>query len=342
MSDCSAAPCGSDWFRERTSGDGFVSAALTRALGAVLSPAGGRGRLAVFCYHQVLEARDPLRASEPTREEFRQDLHTIGRVFNVLPLPEAVRRLQDGTLPARAASITFDDGYANNHELAAPLLERAGLPATFFVAGGAVDQGVMFNDLIIEAARIKGSKWIVDGLEELGAEASRYHDAGSFIGWALPRLKYLPLARRMEIAEAFFRNNTGKEPPRLMMSRDQVADLARRGFDIGGHTINHPILQELEDGEARKEIEDCRRWTEEVTGRAPVTFAYPNGIPGRDFGPVHVRMVSETGFAVAVTTSWALAGPRSGSLEIPRIGPWWRLGAGLASGYLRSSVKSWL
>lgn len=321
---------------------GVGSASLARAVGNLLSPAGRHGRLAVFGYHQVLERADPLRATEPTGEEFRRDLEAIGRVFNVLPLAEAVQRLQDGALPPRAACITFDDGYANNHTLAAPLLERAGLPATVFVAGGAVDEGVMWNDLVIEAARIKGAEWMVDDLAELGEGASGHRDAGSFLAWSLPRLKYQPLVRRTAIAQAFYRRNTGQEPPRLMMDRGQVADLARRGFDIGGHTINHAILEELDDETARSEIKECRGWVEAVTGRPPVTFAYPNGVPGRDFGPEHVNMVGECGFRAAVTTVWALAGSRSGPLEIPRIGPWWRLGAGLASGYLRSCVKSWL
>jgi peptidoglycan/xylan/chitin deacetylase (PgdA/CDA1 family) len=319
-----------------------VSASLTRALGAILSPAGRRARLAVFCYHQVLERKDLLRASEPTVEEFRQDLETIGRVFNVLPLPEAVERLQDGTLPSRAAAITFDDGYANNHELAAPLLERTGLPATFFIAGGAVDEGVMWNDLVIEAARTRGSQWIVDDLVELRDGGPPPEDAVRFLAWVLPRLKYRPLERRLRIAEAFFRNNTGQEPPRLMMDRGQVADLARRGFDIGGHTISHPILAQLDVEGARREIDGCRRWIEEVSGRTAVSFAYPNGIPGRDFGPEHVSMVRECGFASAVSTSWAVARPDSHPFAVPRIGPWWRLGSRLDEGLVRAYGKTWI
>ena len=48
----------------------------------------------------------------------------ISRAFNVLSLSDAARRLKDGTLPAAAAVITFDDGYADNLEVAWPILER--------------------------------------------------------------------------------------------------------------------------------------------------------------------------------------------------------------------------
>jgi peptidoglycan/xylan/chitin deacetylase (PgdA/CDA1 family) len=319
-----------------------MSRPLSRSLAALLSPAGRRGRLAVFCYHQVLERKDPLRRTEPTSDQFQSDLETIGRFFNVLLLPEATERLSTGTLPARAACITFDDGYANNHELAAPLLERAGMPATFFIAGGAVDDGVMWNDLVINAAGSKGSNWIVEDLKELGEEVARQRSPGEFLGWTLPRLKYCPPQRRRELAEAFFRTNTGLEPPRLMMNRAAVADLARRGFDIGGHTLQHPILTEVTDDEAREEVGGCHRWIEEVTGRTPVTFAYPNGIPERDFRSEHIRMVQEAGFRSAVSTCWAVAGPGSDNWSIPRIGPWWRLGTSPAVGLLRAYTKSWL
>ena len=56
--------------------------------------------------------------------------------FNVLPLPEAVARLRAGTLPARAAAITFDDGYADNCEVALPILRSVRHAATFFIATG--------------------------------------------------------------------------------------------------------------------------------------------------------------------------------------------------------------
>lgn len=320
-----------------------MTSSLTRAICALLSPGGLRARLAVFCYHQVLEDKDSLRPTEPTVEEFDADVETIGRLFNVLPLPEAVERLESRTLPPRAACITFDDGYANNHTLAAPLLERAGMPATFFVAGGAVDDGVMWNDLVIEGARSKREEWILRDLRTLcdSPMPESHRDAASLIAWILPRLKYRPLQERLEIAEAFFRKNTGREPPRLMMEREQVSDLFRRGFDIGGHTISHPILNELSDEDARDEIEGCCRWIVEVTGRTPVTFAYPNGIPHRDFGPVHSTMAREAGFRSAVSTQWGVAGPACDPLSIPRIGPWWRLGSRPSVGLVRAYGRSW-
>ena len=76
----------------------------------------------------------------------------VRRHFNVIPLIQAVERLQSGVLPARALAITFDDGYANNEQIAAPILKKLGLPATFFIATAYLDGGRMFNDSIVAAA----------------------------------------------------------------------------------------------------------------------------------------------------------------------------------------------
>lgn len=72
---------------------------------------------------------------------------------DVLARAEAVRALAEHRLPTRALAITFDDGYADNHDVALPILRRLALPATFFTATGFLDGGCMFNDIVIEAVR---------------------------------------------------------------------------------------------------------------------------------------------------------------------------------------------
>ena len=97
-----------------------------------------------------------------------------------------------------------------------------------------------------------------------------------------------------------------------------------RGFEIGSHTINHPILEELPDCQAAKEINDSRDWVLDVTGVSPSTFAYPNGKPGIDFSVRHQTMVAEAGFDAAVSTAWGIGRAQSDAFSIPRVGPWWR------------------
>lgn len=316
-------------------------ARLSAGFGNVFSPAGSRARLAVFTYHQVLERRDTLRPDEPDSAEFRADLETISRVFTVLPLPEAACRLADRTLPARAACITFDDGYTNNHAVAAPLLEAAGLPATFFIACGAIDDGAMWNDLLIEAVSGSRGAPVFGALEGIDTAKLATLTGAPLVRALLSALKYQPLERRLAIARRFYQDNVGAAIPRLMMSREQVADLARRSFDVGGHTMRHPILKLLEDAAAREEIESCCAWLTEVTGKRPVSFAYPNGRPNVDFTERDVALVAAAGFETAVSTKWEFARAGTHPYSVPRVGPWWRHGHTLAGGMLRLQLGSY-
>jgi hypothetical protein len=85
--------------------------------------------------------------------EFKRTIRWLKSWFNVLPLDQAIDRLNDQTLPARAATITFDDGYADNCTVAMPILRDHGLAATFFIATGYLDGGRMWNDTVVEAVR---------------------------------------------------------------------------------------------------------------------------------------------------------------------------------------------
>ena len=51
-------------------------------------------------------------------------------------------------------------------------------------------------------------------------------------------------------------------------------------------------------------------------------FAYPNGMPGRDFAIVHAAMARDCGFSAAVTTAWGAATVRSERFQLPRFTPW--------------------
>lgn len=61
--------------------------------------------------------------------------------FKVIPLNELLTALQAGrSLPDKTVSITFDDGYNNNYEQAAPILEKFNFPYTIFVNPKLIDE----------------------------------------------------------------------------------------------------------------------------------------------------------------------------------------------------------
>jgi peptidoglycan/xylan/chitin deacetylase (PgdA/CDA1 family) len=298
-----------------------LQSVLLRAVANVASRR-GRGSLLVLIYHRVLSRPDPLLPDEPDATQFAAQLDLIGRLFNVLPLGEAVRRLRDGHLPPRTVCITFDDGYANNCDVALPVLKSRGMPATVFVAPGFLDGGRMFNDTVIEAVRRANDELDLTsegfGRYELPDDAARVRA----IATILPILKYLPQAERVRRTAAIADRVGAELPDDLMMTEEQVRRLHREGIAIGAHTMNHPILANVDETTARREIIESKARLMDMIDAPVTTFAYPNGGPTRDYTARDVMLAREAGFDLAVSTAWGAATPRSDPLQIPRIAPW--------------------
>jgi peptidoglycan/xylan/chitin deacetylase (PgdA/CDA1 family) len=241
----------------------------------------------------------------------------------VLPLGSAVRALREGTLPSRALCITFDDGYADNLTVAAPILRRHGMSATVFVASGYLDGGWMFNDIVIEALRATRKEELDLRARNLGHFALRNDDdRGRAIGAILPSIKYLPPGERDAVARQILRDAEVTLPQSPMLSSDMVPALVAAGLDVGAHTVMHPILARVSDREAQAEILQSKEQLSRLVDREITLFAYPNGTPGTDYGPGHVRMVREAGFAAAVTTSPGAATAACDPFQLPRFTPW--------------------
>ena len=300
------------------------SCALLNVLGRVFpSSRNVNGRFCILNYHRVLERPDPLLESDPDVDTFRWQMELLSQCFNVIPLCEAVQTAKEGTLPPKAVCITFDDGYRSMHDLALPILKELGLPVTVFVTSGYMHEGNMWNDNIIDALRYlpRGTLDLSDiglGTYTLGPIQDRKQVMLDLIQIT----KYMPPQQRESLNRrlaGLLDNGTHR---RQMLTREMVVNLARSGVEIGGHTVTHPILANLDDASARKEIVENKKELEAIIGKPVRLFAYPNGKTGIDFDERHVRMVKEAGYMAAFTTTMGAAAKEHDWYQIPRGLPW--------------------
>ena len=243
--------------------------------------------------------------------------------FNVLPLDVAIRRLFAGELPSRAAAITFDDGYADNLLNAAPILLKHGLHATFFIATGFLEGGLMWNDTVIES--IRGTlnpeldcNFLNLGVVSLGSTEQKQ----LALKRILPAIKYLPGELRAEAVDRLAEQCRAPLPETLMLSKTQLSELRQTGMSIGAHTVSHPILSRLDSATAREEIAASRDTLSHLLGERITLFAYPNGKLGADYLPAHAEIIRSLGFDAAVTTNWGTGRFESDRFQLPRFTPW--------------------
>lgn len=295
---------------------------LKQALGW-LSPAGPQARLSVLIFHRVMPEPDPLFPDEMHARRFMEVCGWLKSWFTVLPLDESVARLKAGTLPARAACITFDDGYADNYHVALPILQRCELSATFFIATGFLDGGCMWNDTLVETLRsfsgpVLDLSSLALGRYATGSLAEKRHAIGALI----PQIKYRSLEQRIAMTEEIARLARVQLSHDLMMTSHEVKAMRQAGMQIGAHTVSHPILAGLAIEQAQQEIQGSKRYLEQLLGERVGLFAYPNGKPGEDYVAQSVDVVRNAGFDAAVNTQWGTSGTGDDMFQIRRFTPW--------------------
>jgi peptidoglycan/xylan/chitin deacetylase (PgdA/CDA1 family) len=111
-----------------------------RTIGETAAVVGANGNghrtLRVLMYHKVNDLpANPLTMPVSLFDEQMDQLQQLG--YQVVDLDAVLAHYVDGTpLPARAVLITFDDGYHDNLENAARVLQKYGYPAVLFVPLG--------------------------------------------------------------------------------------------------------------------------------------------------------------------------------------------------------------
>ena len=278
-------------------------------------------KLHVLIYHQVLDAPDPIRPSEPDTQRFEWQMALLHRYFTPLSLDEALTRLDQGTLPANAICVTFDDGYKNNLYNAQPILERYQIPAMYYVSTGFCGNDNMWNDRILWLfAQTTLTSVTRDGevldLPDWPTRRKHAHET-------LKLFKRLPIDARLDAVLKLYQDNGVSEQSALMMTPEEVKQLSTRpGATVGAHTVNHPILKVLAAEQQRQEILQSKLTLEQWTGQVIEHFAYPNGVWNHDADQTTADIVKDLGFKSAVITNWGKANQGTDKFKIPRFTGW--------------------
>lgn len=290
---------------------------------SVISGFSSQRKLIILIYHRVLTSPDFMNPHQISVENFDEQMHLLATHFNVLTLSDALNKLKHHTLPPCAVCITFDDGYADNYLNALPILKRYDLPATFFIVSGFLNENRMWNDDIVETIR-QHENPILDltalglGLYDIDTPTKKSQVAKQLEN----HLKYLPFFEREAKCKAIA-NLTPSLPQNLMLTHEQLKLLSdEASMEIGGHSVNHPILTKIEPLEGKREISDCKTQLEKIIQKPVRFFAYPNGKFEVDFNQQHALFAKECGYEAALSTNWGGVSQKSDLFLLPRFTPW--------------------
>jgi peptidoglycan/xylan/chitin deacetylase (PgdA/CDA1 family) len=295
---------------------------LLRSTGAFAAAASSERRrtsLLILCYHGISLRDEHL--WEPslfmTPDLFRHRLEVLRDArANVLPLSEALQRLNAGSLPPRSVALTFDDGFCDFLRHGVPLLRsfltthycRYRVPVFNLVASYTLwkCQQPMFE-------------WPELGLGPMENRTSqdRWTIVSALLKWAecrgLETMEKNDLARRLSQQVGISYEDLGQGALFQILAPEEVASVTRAGFDIQLHTHRHRVPRD--PALFLREICENRNSIREFTGRDPLHFCYPSG----DYAPEVLPWLRESGVASATTCDVGLARPHSEPLQLPRI-----------------------
>ena len=284
--------------------------------------------LLILCYHGVSKTDEDL--WKPSlymdRATFRRRLATI-RSFglDVLPLGEALRQVEAGTLKRPAVAITFDDGWHDFYTSAWPLLREFDFPATVYQTTYYTYYNRPVFDTACSYLLWKGMGKTVTDPCHIGLPITVTLDSMAAVDETAKRLRFfaaetLLSGEEKDDALAVLAEQLGLDIRDIIRSRTlhlmnptELAEVSRHSIGIELHTHRHKLPADRKL--FLEEIARNRELIRAATGIGPEHFCYPNG----GHRPELTGWLREAGVKSATTCDPGLVSKGADPMLLPRV-----------------------
>tara|TARA_B100000035_G_scaffold100972_1_gene85643 strand:- start:298 stop:1263 length:966 start_codon:yes stop_codon:yes gene_type:complete len=250
-----------------------------------------KSHLTILLYHGVTESTsigiENYSGKHMNVDEFYRQMSYIKDNCNILSMNEIVDiKRKNQTWPENAVAVTFDDGFKNNYECAAPILNKLNIPATFYICSGMIDSNKMFWVDKIEDCINRTKKNTIEILLDASFEFSLMSKEEKIE--ALTEIKSYCKSADVKTKERVLKDLeliSGVQPKASsamnyqMMSWDELKSLNdNQLFTIGGHTLYHDIMSShVNEENMFKDIELSIGLLEFNLNEKIIHFSYPEG-----------------------------------------------------------------
>ena len=274
---------------------------------------GRKSTAVILRYHSVSpDAESPLAYIDPglavPMDAFDRQMKFLRECYTPVSLGHILEAILEGRrLPPLAVAVTFDDGYRDNYVGAFPVLKKYGIPATFYITAGCVNdrEPLWTSRLRYYFMATRERSLTLDVPEPRALDLTSPESRNASFASTIAGIKSAGKRRGDEIfreVESKLRV-TNLDPLRdTMMSWSQIREMSRAGMMIGAHTLTHPNLPGLPPEEAEAEIGGSKTLIEDKAQVPALHFAYPNGRGVSHFNDPVKEMVRKAGFLSSVTS----------------------------------------
>jgi peptidoglycan/xylan/chitin deacetylase (PgdA/CDA1 family) len=231
--------------------------------------------------HRVVEARSLLednRMLEITPAFLEQTILKYKAAgYRIVSLDEIQRQIEiQKREKCRFVCFTFDDGYADNYELAYPVFKKYNCPFTIYVTTDFPDQKALLWHYHLQDILLENEKLQFNGIEYDCSDLKMKNHT-------FRKIRELLFTSNAEMTldalEQLFKDHADVVKHDVKaLTWEQISDLATDPLcTIGAHTVSHPALTTLSDEEIRNEMSEGKKKIEEKIKKPVKHFAYPFG-----------------------------------------------------------------
>ena len=192
--------------------------------------------------------------------------------------------------------LTFDDGLIDHYNYVLPELKKRNLWGIFFIPSGQFKEKKLLHPhrvhfllgkyggefMLKELKKILTNDMVLkENIEKF--ESKIYYDQNndSFTETFKKKLNYLLDKNYREsviqkLTELFL--NEEEIFKRFYLTEEMIREMVNAGMSIGSHSVNHPILSELDDSKQEIEISDSSKFIDKFLNKNDLRiFCYPYG-----------------------------------------------------------------
>jgi peptidoglycan/xylan/chitin deacetylase (PgdA/CDA1 family) len=285
-----------------------------------------RPRVAILMYHTVQDqpelTANIIDMGMPTAL-FERQMGILARHYDPVTVDDVLAFLNGtGRLPRRAVVVTFDDGFADNAEVAAPIMERYGIRGAFYLTAGLIGTKnfpwycrLRYAFRTTEKAEWGGLNGALTGFGHPGERESALQRAWDYCA----ALTGSGCAKTVATIEGGL--GVVRPEANIMLTWDQARRLLRAGHVVGSHTVWHPNMAYLAAEDALREFTESKKLLEEQLKAPVLHFSYPHAALERHLTWKTIDLSAQAGYRTAMTT---LSGPVAGGdnpLALRRVQP---------------------
>ncbi|MEO6254010.1 MAG: polysaccharide deacetylase family protein [Ferruginibacter sp.] len=233
--------------------------------------------------------------------------------YRLVSIHELEQLLKEKKELKNVCHISFDDGDRSFYDVIFPVLKKHQVPVSLFISPDVISNNKNYWFQEVHDYDEKTIKEILSA--QLNISPGKISKTPFKI--IFKSLSIQVIEQVMELYQQ--KTNCGIKPS-SNITLEQLQELTLSDLvTIGAHSLKHPILKNENDTDSKHEITASIKRLEVLTGKPVKYFAFPNGLPGLDYGEREINYLRDNNINMAFSTELDTLSAKNNLLNIPRM-----------------------